>query len=90
MWSRALAKQPRSSCASESPAPYAKGVTLGELSRADAEIAMYDEVVRRFEAARELGLREEVARALGNNGVVLGDLNRREEWKLLDLFHPGV
>ncbi|MDP2999906.1 MAG: SIR2 family protein, partial [Bryobacterales bacterium] len=56
-----------------------KGITLGQLNRSEEEIAVYDEVARRFGEATEPALREPVAGALVNKGVRLGELNRSEE-----------
>ncbi|RJF87144.1 hypothetical protein D3874_08985 [Oleomonas cavernae] len=42
-------------------------------------IDIYDEIIARFGDAGEPALREEVARALVNKGITLGDLNRNEE-----------
>jgi tetratricopeptide (TPR) repeat protein len=56
-----------------------KGVTLGKLNRSEEEIAVYDEVLRRFGEATEPALCELVATALFNKGVTLGELNRSEE-----------
>ena len=55
------------------------GFELGTLNRGEEEIAVYDEVVRRFGDAVEAGIREQVARALVNKGFRLGMLNRNEE-----------
>jgi hypothetical protein len=46
--------------------------TLGGLGRWQEAIAAYDEVERRFGDAQEPALREQVARALVNKGVRLG------------------
>ena len=56
-----------------------KGVALGNLNRKEEAITVYDDVVRRFEDAKEPALREAVARALVNKGITLGNLNRNEE-----------
>ncbi|MGD0499897.1 MAG: SIR2 family protein, partial [Bryobacteraceae bacterium] len=58
---------------------YNKGLTLGVLNRSEEEIAVYDEVVRRYGDATEAPLREQVAKALVNKGITLGSLNRSEE-----------
>ena len=42
-------------------------------------IQVYEEVLRRFGDAPESGLREQVAKALFNKGVRLGQLNRNEQ-----------
>jgi tetratricopeptide (TPR) repeat protein len=60
-------------------AMYLKGVVLGELKRWDEAIVACDEVVRHFGEARELAVREQVARALRYKGFVLGESNRHEE-----------
>ncbi|MDR2112324.1 MAG: tetratricopeptide repeat protein [Candidatus Accumulibacter sp.] len=49
-----------------------KGVTLGRQGKPDAEIAVYDEIDRRFGQDASAGMREQVARALGNKGCTLG------------------
>ena len=59
--------------------PTYKGITLGTLNCSEEEVAVYDEVVRRFGTATELVLREQVAKALVNKGITLGTLNRSEE-----------
>ena len=56
-----------------------KGVTLGTLGRSEEEIAVYDEVVKRFGEAGEAALRAQVADALFNKGITLGTLGRSEE-----------
>ena len=56
-----------------------KGVRLGRLNQCQEEIAVYDEVVRRFGEAAEPALRKLVARALFNKGVSLGSLNQDKE-----------
>jgi len=54
-----------------------KGVTLGILNRYEEEIAIYDEVVRRFGESPLLGLQEQVARALLYKGWCGGLASRR-------------
>ena len=56
-----------------------KGVILGTLDRMEEEIGVYEEVIRRFEKAEVLILRQQVAKALVNKGVALGTLGRLEE-----------
>ena len=56
-----------------------KGVTLGALNRSEEELAVYDDVVRRFGTAAAPALQERVAKALVNKGLTLGALNRSEE-----------
>jgi tetratricopeptide (TPR) repeat protein len=56
-----------------------KGYRLGQLDRSEEEIAVYDEVVRRFGERTEPGLAELVAKALVNKGYRLGQLDRSEE-----------
>jgi tetratricopeptide (TPR) repeat protein len=55
------------------------GWLLGELDRSEEAVAVYDEVVARFEEAPEPALLDQVARALVNKGVTLGRLDRSEE-----------
>ncbi|WP_175135358.1 tetratricopeptide repeat protein [Achromobacter pulmonis] len=55
-----------------------RGITQGQLNQHEAEIATYDEVLRRFGEAAEPALREQVARALVNKGVTQGQLNQSE------------
>ncbi len=55
-----------------------KGVTLRELRRFEAAIAVYDDLVTRFGDAQESGVQELVATALLNKGVRLGELGRVE------------
>ena len=63
----------------EAQALVAKGYVLGELGRAEEEIAVYDDLLARFGNAAELPLREQVARGLVNKGFRLGALGRSEE-----------
>ncbi|MGB9587871.1 MAG: hypothetical protein ACPL7O_06780, partial [Armatimonadota bacterium] len=53
-----------------------KGDVLGELGRSQEEIAVYDQVVRRFGDATEAGIREQVASAMFNKGVTLYQMER--------------
>jgi len=55
-----------------------RGITQGQLSQHEAEIASYDEVLHRFGDAAEPALREQVARALVNKGVTQGQVNQNE------------
>ncbi|MBI1955138.1 MAG: tetratricopeptide repeat protein, partial [Acidobacteria bacterium] len=55
------------------------GNALGQLNRSAEEIAVYEEVVRRYGEATEAALQVQVARALFNKGNRLGQLNRSEE-----------
>jgi hypothetical protein len=43
------------------------------------EVAVYDDLLARFATATELTLREQVAKALINEGITLGALGRSEE-----------
>lgn len=56
-----------------------KGMALGALGRSEEELAVYDEVDRRFGTAFEPALRSWVARSLRNKGVTFGELGRSEE-----------
>ncbi|MDD4929207.1 MAG: tetratricopeptide repeat protein [Gallionella sp.] len=56
-----------------------KGITLGQMQRNEEEIAVYDEVLRRYGEATETALRERVAKALLNKGFTLGQMQRNEE-----------
>ncbi|MBV6506564.1 MAG: hypothetical protein ILNGONEN_02143 [Syntrophorhabdaceae bacterium] len=56
-----------------------RGYILGTLKRNEEEIAVYDEVVKRFGDASEAAVRKQVARALVNKGITLGELKRNEE-----------
>jgi hypothetical protein len=56
-----------------------KGSRLGVLGQSEQAIAVYDDVVARFGAATEPGLREQVARALVNKGSRLGVLGQPEQ-----------
>ena len=56
-----------------------KGIAFASLGRGEDEIAVYDEMVRRFGDADELPLREQVARTLVNKGVALESLARGED-----------
>ena len=55
---------------------FAKAFTLGELGRADEELAVYDELLARYGSATELQLREQVANALINKSVAFRALGR--------------
>ncbi|MDD2739694.1 MAG: tetratricopeptide repeat protein [Methylomonas lenta] len=55
-----------------------KGVTLDQLKKPEAEIAVYDELLRRFGDASELALQEQVAQALVNKGITLGQMEQPE------------
>ncbi len=48
-----------------------KGITLGALNRSEEEIAVYDDVIARFEMTKDAALKMQVARALFNKGVAL-------------------
>ncbi len=50
---------------------------LGALDLSAEEIAVYDDVIRRFGESKEAALQEQVAKALVNKGITLGILNRR-------------
>jgi tetratricopeptide (TPR) repeat protein len=56
-----------------------KGVALGRAEKPEEEIAVYDEVVRRFGDAEETPLLGQVAKALFNKGVALGQAEKPEE-----------
>lgn len=56
-----------------------KGYVLGQMNRNEEEIAVYDEMVRRYGDADEVALREQVAKALLNKGFRLGKMNKNEE-----------
>ena len=60
---------------------YNKGYRLGSLNRSDEEIAVYDEVVKRFGNAKEAALLEQVAMALVTKGVRLLLLEKKEDAK---------
>ena len=55
------------------------GVAFGQMNRSEEEIAIYDEVVKRFGDATEAALREQVATALFNKGFRFGEMNRNED-----------
>ncbi|ASM77759.1 tol-pal system protein YbgF [Vitreoscilla filiformis] len=55
-----------------------RGIVQGQLGQAEAEIATYEEVDKRYGQAPEAALREQVARALFNKGVVQGQLEKKE------------
>ena len=79
-WSRASATRPSRRCASRSPWRWStRASRLGALGRSEDELGVYDEVVARFGDATEPALREQVAKALVNKGVTLGELERSEE-----------
>ena len=56
-----------------------KGVTLGELTRTEEELAAYDELLQRLEGTDSLILLETVAKVLIIKGSKLRDLNRTAE-----------
>ena len=58
---------------------FAKGVTLGALGKSEEEIAVYDEIDRRFGKDESPSVRERVAGGLVNKGFRLGALGRSEE-----------
>jgi hypothetical protein len=66
-----------------------KGFSLDALNRRDEALTAYNEVVRRYGGALDVGLRELVANALLNKGFCLGELNRPEEELTAydELFH---
>jgi hypothetical protein len=51
-----------------------KGFSLGKMDRSEEALEVYDEVVARFGDAPEPELREQVAKALVNRGVTLGEI----------------
>ena len=56
-----------------------KGVVLGQLGRAEEDLANYAELLERFADDLAPGLRKVVAKALLYRGVTLGELGRVEE-----------
>jgi tetratricopeptide (TPR) repeat protein len=52
---------------------------MAELDRPEEAIAVYKEILARFGDSPEPALREEVAKALVNKGVTLGQLDRSKE-----------
>ena len=46
------------------------------MGKPEEAIAVYDALIARFEDASEPALREQVAKALHNKGITLGQLNR--------------
>jgi len=62
----------------QAKALFNKGVALGQMGKNEAEIAVYDEVVRRYGDAPEAALRERVANALLNKSVALGQMGKNE------------
>ena len=65
----------------ERPAQYlfVKGITLGQLYKPQDEIAVYDELDRRFGADATPVVRKQVASGLVNKGVTLGQLDRSQD-----------
>jgi tetratricopeptide (TPR) repeat protein len=55
------------------------GVALGALDRREQEIAVYDELIDRFGASDETGVRDVVAKTLLNKGFRLGQQGRHGE-----------
>jgi tetratricopeptide (TPR) repeat protein len=55
-----------------------KGVALGQLGKSEEEIALYDEIDRRYAQDALPGVREQVVWALVNKGVTLGELGKSE------------
>jgi tetratricopeptide (TPR) repeat protein len=56
-----------------------RGILYGQLQRSEDELAVYEDVVRRFGTATEPAVREQVAKVLFNKGVTLGQLQRSAE-----------
>ena len=56
-----------------------KGISLGRLNLHKEEIAIYDEIVRRYGEMTEIALREQVAMALMRKGTTLGKLDQRND-----------
>ena len=56
-----------------------KAFVLGQLSRSEDAITVYDDVVNRYGAATEPALHEYVALSLFSKGFTLGQLNRSEK-----------
>lgn len=54
---------------------FSKSVALRQLDRHEEEIAVYNELLRRFGDAAEPALQEQLAEALFNKGVTLGQLS---------------
>jgi tetratricopeptide (TPR) repeat protein len=59
--------------------PISKGFCLGELDRKQEAINVYDDVVARLGARKEVALAEQVAKALFNKSFDLGKLDRKAE-----------
>ena len=78
--SRATATRPSRRCASRSPKRWStRASRSATLDRSEEALGVYDEVVARYGDAPEPALREQVARALVNKGVTLGELDRSED-----------
>ncbi|MSP42538.1 MAG: hypothetical protein EXR08_04125 [Alphaproteobacteria bacterium] len=60
-------------------ARFSEAYALGEWGRHEDAITVYGDVIARYGAATEAGLREQVARALVNKGVTLSQLGRHKE-----------
>ncbi len=58
---------------------YNRGVSLGQLGRADDAIAAYDLVDARYASDTAPALRDQVAKALVNKGFALGQLGRTDD-----------
>jgi len=56
-----------------------QGYTLGKMRRHQDAIAIYNEVVRRFDDATEASLHEQVAKALAGNGVSFGMIGEHQK-----------
>ncbi len=58
---------------------FARALALGGIGRKNDEIAVYEEIDRRYGADDQLAVREKVAQALVNNGVTFGQIGRTDD-----------
>ena len=56
-----------------------KGITLGQMGKSDEEIAVYDEMTKRYGDDPEAGVRERVVNALVNKGIALDLMGENEK-----------
>ncbi|XVJ71450.1 MAG: tetratricopeptide repeat protein [Rhizobacter sp.] len=77
LWKKA-SEAPNASALTVGKSLLNRGVTQGQLGQLEAEIATYNEALRRFGEATEPALREQVARAMVNRGNAEGRLGQHE------------
>lgn len=63
---------------------FARALALGGIGHKNDEIAVYEEINRRYSADDHLAVREKVAQALVNKGVRLGQIGRNDDALAVD------